>query len=140
MSESHPWKCDICQRDITARESGFIEIVDVPKNAPPGGHPRTATPELTIPEELKGPTGSVNISDLFSLIPEPTIAFRACHQSCDLDERQGYWFDTARADTFEKWVLWTLHLVEKDWFGRTDMARMLGFWWSNRGLERPTVL
>ena len=108
------------------------------ENAPPGGYPRTATPEYEIPEEAKGPSGFAEVGDLFPL-PAPTIAFRACHQSCDPDERQGYWFGVERAETLEQWVLWTLHLVEKTWFGRTDMARMLGFWWSNRGLERPPL-
>jgi hypothetical protein len=41
------------------------------------------------------------------------------------------------AHSLEDLVGWFFHLEEKTWMGSRDLIRLLGYWWDNRGFERP---
>lgn len=125
------WRCDICDKEIRPGD-GYVEVVDAPSDAPPGGYPREATPE----PEPSGELG-LTLQEALERIPRPRIKFRACHTACQIDKRGSYWIGTERADTLEDWISWVMHLGQKQWMGRRDIVRMLGFWWKNRGLPLP---
>jgi hypothetical protein len=42
--------------------------------------------------------------------------WRVNHAACDPEpDDNGYWFDVGRADTYERLLSWTVHLVDQDW-------------------------
>jgi hypothetical protein len=62
------------------------------------------------------------------------IAFAAVHD--DYAENAGmepYWIAVERAATLQQWCHWVHHLTEKSWMAKDDIARMLAFWFKNRG-------
>jgi hypothetical protein len=112
------------------------------------GTPRRATPDdaqLTSDaierrrkegRPIEPPYGGIGLGELDW--PDPQIAFDALHEACDPDtETNPYWIEVSRAGTLEKWCAWVEHVSEKNWVGKSDLVRMIRFWFRNRGLDMP---
>ncbi|HEY9229584.1 MAG TPA: hypothetical protein VIP11_23240 [Gemmatimonadaceae bacterium] len=145
------WVCQVCKKPIAA--DGVIEIINLNIDlGPVGAYPREPTEDASASHERfmielakeKGIPREellvITAEDLLSEEdPELNIGFAARHIDCVKDrELQGYWIDTASANTLEKWTAWVLHVQEKNWMGREDLMRMLGFWWTHKGERWPT--
>jgi hypothetical protein len=114
---------------------GFVEIIGLTEEGAYAGYPAEPTPEPSEPAEL------MTVAELSSeeYSPRPRIGIRALHTQCTKGGSPGYRIDVKRARTLEEWVAWVLHLQEKAWMGRADLMRMLSYWWSNRGEQRPSL-
>jgi len=134
-----PWTCTKCNQPIAAG-TGTIDVMD----AESGGHPRRATSEETrltpeaIEERRKNgrptepPFGGIR---LFERAHNPIqIAFGAYHYECVQEpDAEPYYIAVERAQTLEEWCKWVHHLTRKRWMSKGDIARMLTFWFKNRG-------
>ncbi len=133
------WTCSKCKKPIESG-TGYVLVMD----AATGGPPRRATdttlkftaealkarPELALPA-----VGLGHIYTLSELEEQPDqIAFDVIHRACDPNPGSSeYWFAVERAKTLGAWCRWVHHLSSKCWMGTRDIARMLEFWFKNRG-------
>ncbi|MEK6408930.1 MAG: hypothetical protein AABN34_18560 [Acidobacteriota bacterium] len=133
------WICQTCKQPISTGD-GFIEVINCNSDLGPiGSYPREATPPFDLGTEE---SGGAKIGDLVAelLQRKPYIGFLVFHTRCDpYPDTEGYSIQLARAETLEEWCGWVLHLFEKTWMSRGDLERMLEFWWSHKGDERPNT-
>jgi hypothetical protein len=65
-------------------------------------------------------------NNLSSFLALPDSAqWQVHHEACDDTDDDGYWFDVGRADTHEKLLSWTAHLMGKTWIEYTDWPEFL---------------
>jgi len=135
------WTCAKCKQSIAA-DDGYINV----KDSQTGGYPRKATSdEVTLTDEAiekrrergqptSPPYGMLNLGEVKWPLTEDNIVFVAFHIRCDPDLDDGaYAIEVGRAPTLEAWCAWIYHLSEKTWMGKQDIAKMIHFWFSNRG-------
>jgi hypothetical protein len=107
-----------------------------------GGYPGVPTPEpapTVTPDPQPAFFLLTDLMDDPGLTESPRVGIRAFHEACDPHpDSSVYLIGVERADTLEKWVDWAIHLSTKPWMGRRDLARMLTYWWSNRGTKPPS--
>lgn len=138
-SSPKPWTCSKCEKPIATGE-GSIDVMDAETH----GYPRrpTSDEERLTPEAIEErrkegrPTQPpFDIVGLSEFEDNPIqIAFAAVHYDCAPDpDPNPYWIAVERADTLEKWCRWVHHLTGKGWMSKDDIARMLAFWFTNRG-------
>jgi hypothetical protein len=138
-SSPKPWTCSVCKKPIAPGE-GTIDIMD----AESGGSPRrpTSDEERLTPEAIEErrkqgrptepPFDGVGLGELAHNPIQ--IAFGAYHYECaQKPDMEPYWIAVERAETLEAWCRWVHHLTEKSWMSKDDIARMLAFWFKNRG-------
>lgn len=139
VTKVKPWTCSKCRLPIK-NGAGYVRVMD----AATGGYPRKATEtdlKLTAEaiarrqEQGLPAEGLDHIYALSDLEEQPDqIAFDAIHQACDPNpDSDEYWFAVERAKTLEAWCHWVHHLSSKCWMGTSDIARMIKFWFKNRG-------
>ncbi|TKD12363.1 hypothetical protein [Polyangium fumosum] len=138
-SSPKPWTCSKCKKPIAAGE-GSVDVMD----AETGGSPRRPTsserrltPEAIEERQKQGrptqpPFDGFSIGELERNPIQ--IAFGAYHFECvESADMEPYWIAVERAETLEQWCHWVHHLTEKTWMAKDDIARMLAFWFTNRG-------
>jgi hypothetical protein len=133
------WVCDEC-REVVKDGAAYVKIVDAKHR----GHPDQPTPDLDatgIGDVLPGGGKLIRPEDvpsLMSAIPEARVVFTVVHELCDpAPDKAGYRIPLRRASTLEDWVAWVIHVHEKRWMGRTDLVRMLAFWFSGQRMTLP---
>lgn len=138
-SSPKPWTCSKCGKPIAAGE-GSVDVMDTET----GGSPRRPTsnemrltPEAIEERRKQGrPTEPpFDGIGLFELEHNPIqVAFAAYHYDCASEpDPNPYWIAVERAETLQQWCHWVHHLTEKSWMAKDDIARMLAFWFKNRG-------
>jgi hypothetical protein len=112
------YRCNHCGQVVTG-SSGYIHV-----SIREAYESRTAWKSF---KDAKKESGDFAWSgpELMSL-PEPA-RWRIHHRKCDptRDEDGYYFFEVGRADTYEKLLAWTAHLLSKDWLEHTDWSQFL---------------
>lgn len=131
------WICQTCKQPITSGD-GFIEVINCnPDLGPVGSYPSEATPPFDLETERVGAVKIGVLVDEF-LRRKPNIDFLVLHTRCDPHtDTEGYSIPVSQAETLDEWCGLVLHLFEKTWMSRGDLKRMLAFWWTHNGRERP---
>jgi predicted GIY-YIG superfamily endonuclease len=98
----------------------------------PDDHSDFLTPGISPQAAERMRTGATVLNGCFmytgaELMELPDAArWRVHHADCDPDpDGQDYHFDVARADTHEKLLSWTAHLLEKTWIQDTNWSEFL---------------
>ena len=145
------WVCQACKQPL--RPKGLILIYNAnPELGPVGSYPKAASPEsdpteptdtypiATDPPVITADEASQQYRATLRSSQRPAnVGFGAYHPGCDPYRRDldPYWFYAP--NRLESWVSWVLHLSENKWMGRSDLLRMLRFWWTHK-IEEPPPL
>lgn len=133
-----PWTCTYCKQPIPDLD-GFFDVYNAnPDLAPVGGYPMEATPEER--EVTRGEGEGFRVVSADALLERlgrgRSIGFRAYHRTCDPNPEGGaYTLPLREVATLEQWCALVMHLREKTWMGREDLAGLVAFWFTSRDIN-----
>lgn len=75
---------------------------------------------------IRGASGCVYAAFADIRGAQPDVRWRTCHYSCfPRGERDNYEISSERIATWQQMAWWTAHLMEKNWFPRSDWDDLL---------------
>lgn len=120
------YKCDRCGRSV-AKGSGYVHVSYDDIYAAEE-HMEKCKNELQVENGGQRPLGGWgvywNVSKLMEYQP---ACWQVHHERCDPDpDGNDYHFDVGRADTYEKLLSWSAHLLDKSWLRATNWGQFIG--------------